>query len=459
MLGRSQNITPVSGLERLPSQAFEGFNNLSSAQKRRSKRLRLAIITSIGSKFATLGLQFLAIPIAVRSVSSEEFGIYTASAAILSFISLADLGLGPALTRKMAKAWAISDLKEQSRLFGNALVVVSGVLVIAVFAGASTILFHWFGFARVGSPISSKILWTVLTIGGLQLLCNPFIRLQAGFQQTYIGNLFACCGAAAAACALVICAIYYPSPVGFLWSVYGCAVLAQLLNSLLVVIQHPHLRTAFSQIDRPLIHSLIKDGFQFALPQTIAPMLLREGPKIVLISAGLAIETASYGVLTQLMLVVAGPIFMFTQPLLPALVEAETRGDLQWALKVWQRGKIGTLLVSICFTTGFLLLGPQFIHLYTGGKLSVSRRTLMAFCAYADLMYWNHLGFVFVSALGHISLFFKLAIAEISIMGIFLAFGMLQGTRSAFVCLAISMVITGLVWPFALKRYPPFANV
>ena len=60
---------------------------------RRDRSIRLAVLTSILSKGGTALLQLLAIPLAVRVMGREEFGLYTCVELTLSTIVLLEVGV------------------------------------------------------------------------------------------------------------------------------------------------------------------------------------------------------------------------------------------------------------------------------------------------------------------------------------------------------------------------------
>ena len=74
---------------------------------RRDRSIRLAVVTSFLSKAGTALFQLLSIPIAVRVLGKEEFGIYSAVNVTLGTVSLLQVGIGPALAHGLSKARAV----------------------------------------------------------------------------------------------------------------------------------------------------------------------------------------------------------------------------------------------------------------------------------------------------------------------------------------------------------------
>ena len=87
---------------------------------RRDRSIRLAVLTSFLSKAGTGLLQLLAIPLAVRVMGREEFGLYTSISLALATVALLEIGIGPALAHGLSKANAAGCVSERRRLASTA---------------------------------------------------------------------------------------------------------------------------------------------------------------------------------------------------------------------------------------------------------------------------------------------------------------------------------------------------
>lgn len=424
--------------------------NWQTAQ-RRERRLRLAVVTSMGSKVATLALQFLALPVAIRSVPAQEFGAYAVMAATLSFLSLSDFGLGPALTRRMADAHSRGQLELAGRTLISGVAVVSGMVGLLWLVGLTLSHLGTMDARLSASGLSYEMLVAVLGIGSAQVWANPFLRAQAGLQELYINNIFVGIGTFAAAAALLVVAAGAPSARNFLLAVYGPVAAAQLANSLYFIFRHRYLLESRPRPSWAVARPLMGDGLLFAVPQTIGPMVLREAPKLVLFQLGLASVTASYAVLIQMLLLISGVVFMFTQPLLPALIDAQARGDQRWISATRRRGLRLLVGFVVLFMAGCLSIGPALLALYSGGRFAFDRTTLLLFSFYGTLMLWNHLGFVFASAAGRLALFFRFSLLELSLFGTCMVVSPPPDLVRCFSYLSLAFLPTALLWPRLLN--------
>ncbi len=421
----------------------------------RVRRLKLAVFSSLASKASTIGLQLVAFPIAIRAVTPSQFATYSVLAGVLSFVWLCDLGLGPALTQRIAIANAEEDRPAQERILASGFVAILIILVAVWGFGLAA--------ARLGTltpwlearGILPSLILIVAAIGSVQFLSSPFLRAQAGYQELHIYNLFGVAGNAVAAVALIAVARVAPSPLGFLVAVYGTAALTQLAAA-----------AAFLWRRRPLLHGLLRphmslvtplfaDGVRFAFPQVIVPVILREGPKFMLFRQGLPIETAKYGILIQLMTLASGLIVMFTQPLFPALTDAQARGDHAWIEGTYRRASAGVGAFCCLFIGATFVLGPSALSLYTGNKFTFGRGSLLAFGLCSALIFWNHLGLVFFQASGRLGLFFTLSALELVLLGGLYLWRQPVDAMTGFAYVAAALAPTAMLWSLlSLRRRP-----
>ena len=100
-------------------------NEFTTAWTRRSTRLKLAVLASIGSKIATVALQILVLPLAIRSLGAERYGVYVMLTSSLSWILLAGTGLAPSLTVLIAAVRG--DDEAETRYLTSALCIVGTI--------------------------------------------------------------------------------------------------------------------------------------------------------------------------------------------------------------------------------------------------------------------------------------------------------------------------------------------
>ena len=107
----------------------------------RNRTIQLAVLTSILSKFGTVFLRLISIPIAIRVLGMEEFGVYVTITMVVSLIDVLHVGLGPALTRGISKAVASGNREREQCFFSTGWLISAGLTVgIACLGGVVLLL-------------------------------------------------------------------------------------------------------------------------------------------------------------------------------------------------------------------------------------------------------------------------------------------------------------------------------
>src|SRR5687768_6473082 len=89
-------------------------------RKRRSRSIRLAVFTSFISKGGNVLLMLIAIPLAYRVLGEERAAIYGVMQSLMWLVSMADLGTGPGMVRRLAGAVAAGDCERQGIVVSSA---------------------------------------------------------------------------------------------------------------------------------------------------------------------------------------------------------------------------------------------------------------------------------------------------------------------------------------------------
>lgn len=181
----------------------------AATQGHRNRSIRLAVLTSILSKFGTVLLRIISIPVAIRVLGMEEFGVYAAITMVVSMIDMMHVGIGPALTQGIAKALARDDRKQEQGIFATA-VILSTVLTVVVSAGLAVVvgvlpIATIFGenFAPFAESMRRACL-IAIAIVAVELICVLVERARDGYQETRYNNAWGAAGNFLGAAGLIV---------------------------------------------------------------------------------------------------------------------------------------------------------------------------------------------------------------------------------------------------------------
>ena len=101
----------------------------------RTRQLLRALFTSFGGRIVSTFVQLIAVPVAITALGTDRFGVYAVLAAILNWVNLSSVGIGPGLTVQIVSAQAANDLDSQTNAFSTAFIaslVLAGSVILGV---------------------------------------------------------------------------------------------------------------------------------------------------------------------------------------------------------------------------------------------------------------------------------------------------------------------------------------
>ncbi|MDB9307538.1 oligosaccharide flippase family protein [Aphanizomenon sp. CS-733/32] len=131
-----------------------------------------------------IGLAILTIPLLIRLIGVEEYGLWTLSSTVITIVALAEAGLATATTVFVSQDLGKEDINELSQTLT---VTVGGMLILATIA-AIALFFGADGitdlFPKVGTTKHSVVV-QALQIGGLVIWAKLFQQVLIGIEQAY----------------------------------------------------------------------------------------------------------------------------------------------------------------------------------------------------------------------------------------------------------------------------------
>ena len=203
-------------------------------------RIVKAVSSGAAARLVSAGLTLLSLPLAVRYLGAERYGVWVTITTTVVWINLLDLGIANTLTNSISRAYALDDKRSAARYFTNALLVTASIAAIA--GGAFAVVcsrVNWMKLFNVSANVSAaEVRDTVAVAAALMLLglpCNLGGKLLAGYQELHRNNYAVCVGAVASVVGLALgVALRVSMPVLFVMSV-GCLTFASLANLIFVV--------------------------------------------------------------------------------------------------------------------------------------------------------------------------------------------------------------------------------
>lgn len=346
-------------------------------------RIFHAVWSGTAARLLTTAVTLISLPLAVRYLGAERYGLWATITTTVVWINLLDLGIANTLTNHISRAYALDDKHSAAGYFTNALILTAGIAALAGLAFAVVFpRINWVRLFNVNASVNPAELKHVIAAAvGLMLLglpCSLASKLLAGYQELHRNSYAICAGAVASVVGLALgITLQVSMPVLFVMSL-GCLPLANLANLVSVVTwQKSWLLPRPSLIRRLAIRELLNSGSPFFLIQIAAAVVFSSDNLIVSHYLGAA-EVTPYSVTWRLVGLAAMLQALVFPALWPAYAEAYAKGDYNWVRRTfWMTMKV-TVALNFCCVIVLVLFGQALIRVWAGPSAVPSRQLLLA---------------------------------------------------------------------------------
>jgi O-antigen/teichoic acid export membrane protein len=330
-----------------------GLDAASLRSLTRYRRAALSGCTSILAKLVVLVTTIISVPLTYRYLGADRYGLWMTITSFVLFLGFADLGVGNGLVAGISEANGRDDVAQAQRqvscgffmlLFlacaiGLLLAAIFPFLHLAMFYGTTTAL----ATREAGPATVALILCTVLSMP-----LGTVLRVQLGYQQGYISDLWNAGGNALALAGIIVATHLGGGLPVLVCAVAGAPVLITTANWLVQFFYvRPWLRPRFELFESKVAMHMAAVGGLFFVQQCFG-LIYYVSDNIVIARCMGAAAVAHYAVLQRIFSIgLVAQYFMV--PLWPAIGEAVARRDFAWAHKIIRRAIVVSLcLGSIC---------------------------------------------------------------------------------------------------------------
>jgi O-antigen/teichoic acid export membrane protein len=427
---------------------------------RRDRSIRLALVTSFLSKAGTALFQLLAIPVAVRVLGREEFGVYSAVGITLSTVSLLQVGIGPALAHGLSGAKARGLECESRELASSAFYLTTGLALLAgLLLGAVLLavpLTAIFGSEFAGKEdVLRPALWTGLALFLLLFVLNLTDRMREGLLETSANNVWGAAGNVIAALAVGVGVYFIPQVWFLVLAVHGSQVVAKLGNSIALWRAHPEVRPRRRSFRPATAKALFSDGLAFSAATLVTGVIEYSLCGWLAGRVGGPSASALYGVFIQMTVMQLGFVMMLSTPTWPAVAEALARGDIPWAKRAARKLYLFGGAFALCACGGLVLLGPWVFRFWLGEEFADTPRTMFAcYGLYFAAHVWRHLNHAMMIGSGQVAKLARIQFVESALVAVAAVLALKVGGIGPMLAAmgAVIFAVTGTLLPRLVAR-------
>ena len=337
----------------------------------RYRPIAQAVWSGAAAKVLSAAVTLISLPLAVRYLGAERFGVWATITTTVVWINLLDLGIANTLTNHIARAYARDDKADAASSFTNALLLTTFISACTGLAFAWVCPHtNWISLFNVSPRVpAGEVRHTVAAAAALMLLglpCNLAGKLLAGYQEFHRTNCAGGAGALASVAGLALgIGLHVSMPVLFVMSV-GCLTFANLATLISVVTRlKPWLLPRPSLIECGVVKELLNSGSAFFLIQVAAVIVFSSDNLVVSHYLGAA-EVTPYSVTWRLVGFAAVLQSLIFPALWPAFTEAYTTGDYGWIRRTFSLTMKGAVALNLTCAVVLCLFGRALIRWWAG---------------------------------------------------------------------------------------------
>ena len=363
---------------------------LSPAEQRNRERYRLAayaVAANIASKALAMVLMVLSVKLTIPYLGAERFGVWMTLASLSAMLAFLDLGVGNALTNRVASTAAQESPQVLRRVVTGGLLalLLIGITASAVLALLALVLpWGWLlrssDAALVAEASTAALVFAAFF--GINLFTSGVQKAFLGLQRSYESHLYAAAATALTIVAMAIAARQQAGVPTLLALVAAGQALASVPLLVLLVIRGQMDDTRPLAAMRDELPALMRSGSMFLALQI--GTMVGWGADSIIISASLgSAQVAIYAVTQRLFQFASVPLAIINQPLWGAYADAQARGDRAFIARTLSRSLALTAAAVSAIALGLALFHQPIVAAWTAGRIEVPVAFLVAFAAWA----------------------------------------------------------------------------
>lgn len=356
---------------------------------------------------------FLAIPLMIRYLGQEQFGVWSTLLTVMSWIVFFDLGVGNGLRNKVAEALARNDKKEAADYIASGYSLI-GLIALALWVlvtGASFFVPWQTVFNTQAIPEATLRLTVQVAV--FFIVLNFWIgligALLGAVQKTAMAALGQLISNVLALLFVFVLIKTTDTTISYLALAYGLSlVTANIVLSFWFYQQNCDLRPTPS-LDKKHIKPLLSIGLKFFTIQ-LAVLVIFTTDKMLITQLFGPEYVTQYDVIFKLFSVITFAHTLISTPLWSAYTDAYHRGDMAWIKRMLHKQLIifiGVILSVIVM--GFL--ARPVIAIWIGHEINVSYPLIVTIGLFVLVSTWNNIYAMFVNGIGDIKIQLYTAVA------------------------------------------------
>lgn len=337
--------------------------------RERYRRVALTGLAASGTRVISLATSLISVPLTLRYLGVERYGMWLAITSVVIMLGSADLGMGNGLINLIADAMGREDREEARRAASSALCMLSGIAFLILLSAAIAYPFvPWGRLFNVHSALAiheaGPALLVFLACVAINLPLSVISSIQTGLLNGFLNNLWAILGSIFSLAALLLAIHFHAGLAVLLLAFSGAPIVALLLNGAqLFLWEQPGLLPNWRSVSLITARRLLRMGIMFFLLQ-VSISVAYGSDNIVIARIMGAGAVPAYAVPARLFNIVASLLGMVSGAMWPAYADAKARSDWHWIKRSYIRTTILGVSVSAALTAALIIFGNRILYVW-----------------------------------------------------------------------------------------------
>lgn len=354
---------------------------MTGSAQRRERSILTFFASSIASRGIGIVCQFALVPIALRHLGTEAFGLWITLNSLNFIMACSDFGIGLGVQNQVAEALGQGDQKRARSVFVTALAALTGVtvLLLAILLPLCLLL-NTAALLKISDPALAAAATPAILVVTLVWCFNAPLglgqRLAYGAQLGWMHNACATMTQVWTLLAVVAGAWLKVGITSFFILTFSGSALINLIFLVILLRRLGWLRLRRDEFHYPYLRELFLLGLFFFLQQ-IATIVLFTAPPLILTRALGPASVTPFNLVQRVLNLFTVVTNAALLPIWPAYAEAKAQNDWPWIRRTLQRSLLVVIGVAVI---PMLAVGPfvqRIIHWWTAwsGKENVTPET------------------------------------------------------------------------------------
>ena len=352
------------------------------AGHRRYVRIFQGLLTAIAGKGMSVVVSLVSAALTVGYLGAERYGIWITVSTLLTWLSLADIGLGNSLTNALSESFA-TDRRDVAQVH-TASVFWMLCLVAAALGGLCWVIWPWTDWvsllgvkATLARAETGPAIAVTLAIFLLSFPLSIIARVLCAYQESAFANFWAAGANLTSLFGIILATHFKLGLVPLIAAFSGSSLLVTAASGVWLFGFHkPWLRPVISAVCFDSIKKLTTIGSMFFVVQIAALLISQTDNLIIAHYLGVRAVTP-YSITWRLFSCSTLVQMLLMQSLWPAYAEAFARKDGGWIRKTFWFNLLSCFLITIIMVVPLVIFGGAIIKQWIGPEAVPSTALLV----------------------------------------------------------------------------------